>query len=105
MKLLWKRTLQVHILLWVVLAIVSYATAGIYAFVSCWPFILIIPPLGFVFIFLFLCSLVTLIRWIFYPQFRTRRSFIIESHIMIIIFGAVICRVVANIAIGQVSCL
>jgi hypothetical protein len=104
-NLIWKRTLQMHIVFWIILAILAYVTAGPGTLASCWPLAFFIPFSGIVFFVLIVWSIMTLWRWGFSPHLRFIRSFIVESHIMIMTFGLIACFGTAGLATEHVSCM
>ena len=96
----------VHILLWGVLAVAAYATAGPYKFASCWHIILIyFPPASILFFAIAGFSLIVLLVSLVRPETRTTIVYSVAIHGMILTAGAIGCNRIAYAAAGQVSCL
>jgi hypothetical protein len=97
---------MIHILLWEVLAVAAYATAGPFKTASCWHIVFFyVPPATILLFAIAGFSLMVLLLSIVHPATRTTLSYSVAIHGMIPTAGMFGCNRIAYAATGQVSCL
>lgn len=98
--------LAMHIVLWVALVAASFVTAGPYTLASCWHVgVIYFPPLAVLLLMVIGYSSVVLLVSIASPAIRTRLSFYLACHGVILMAGLPTSNQAAFFSAGQVSCL
>lgn len=99
------RSLIAHLLIWAILTVVAYVTAGPYSLATCWPLIMLFPPGAVLLVAIPGYSLLVMLASLFRPKMRLGASFQVACHGMIATLGLIVCRLAAFEAVGQVNCL
>lgn len=103
---LQKASYIVHATAWIILCVMSYATAGHYSFASCWPVLLIYAaPLFFPVAGIAILSTLGLMAALVFPSLRGGRVMMAAIHGEILVAGPLACGLVAYVSAGQVNCL
>lgn len=103
----WWVLLASHAVVWAVLAVMAYVTAGPYTFASCWPiFPIYFPVVGFALKAIAAYSGIVLLVAFVRPQFRRSRHLPFAGHGMILMAGLFVCVWAASVSTtGHVNCL
>ena len=95
-----------HAVIWAILAVAAYFTAGPFALASCWPIVLIyVPPVAILLVVIAGFTAITLLLSVFRPSVRPTWYFSAAAHGLVLVSGLFFCALASHVAVGQVSCL